>query len=196
MPGSLRQTLIFSALLALLGGGIFFIKVSDYNYPLTPGLERTVWDFEIYLEFMAKDEPARIEVFIPTADKDRRILEEQFFNGPFGLSFDKDSLGQNRQAVWTYRYPNNLKVLRYKGQVTGETLESELSDSLKRPRRREEGREPDAVKRQAFIVWRDDVRRRSADDRSFVVQALNDIFDRDRRDRVAPLLPDLPAPMN
>lgn len=196
MTSSLRNTLLFAMLLAAIGLGTFYVKVWKFDYPTSPGLERTIWNFEIFLDFTGNDRPARLEIFVPTGAGDRGILEEQFFNGPFGLGMMGANQGLNRKAVWTYRYPSNRKVLRYKARIIGETLDSPLSSEMRLRIPRLQKREPDAVRRQAFIVWDDEMRRRSADDQTFAQQALRSIYDRDNAERIAPLLPDLPAPLS
>lgn len=131
MTSSLRNTLLFAMLLAAIGLGTFYVKVWKFDYPTSPGLERTIWNFEIFLDFTGNDRPARLEIFVPTGAGDRGILEEQFFNGPFGLGMMGANQGLNRKAVWTYRYPSNRKVLRYKARIIGETLDSPLSSEMR-----------------------------------------------------------------
>lgn len=164
--------------LALIAAGliVFLLKVFSLGYPLSPDAEASVWDFEIFIEFEARNEPARIEVYLPAGDVARTFPQEQFYNGPFGLSLTTEPATRNRKAVWTYRYPDNRKVLRYTAQTIGETQSTPLSARFRASTPEAEGFEEDPIRRQAFIVWRGEMRRRSADDRSFVDLSLGEIF--------------------
>ena len=176
MKNSLRHAIFLSLFLAVTGIAIFAHKVFTLDYPLTPDRRTTLWDFEIYLEFDGRDEPARLNVFVPTSDVVRDVRGEEFYNGSFGLTLLNDQDTGNRRAVWTYRYPSNRKVLRYAAQTTGETASTPFSERFRNREPDETPFEADTVKRQAFIVWVGDIRRRSADDASFAEFALKEIF--------------------
>ena len=130
MKTKLRQAVILGLVLIAAGLGVFLIKSVRLGYPLVPGATATIWDFEIYLEFEGRDEPARLEVYLPASDVQRSFPQEQFYNGPFGLSLVAEPQSQNRQAVWTYRFPSNRKVLRYMAQTVGETMATPLPPSF------------------------------------------------------------------
>ncbi len=196
MGSSFRQSLLFAWILAGTGLIILSTKIFQLDYPVFPDTERTIWDFETYLEFDTDNEPARLEVFIPAAKNERNILEEQFFNGPFGLSLMSEDNLANRKAVWTHRFPDNKKVLRYRAQIVGENRRSDFGDNAKFASTERSGPIADPIKRQALIVWSDRLRRQSADDRSYALLALEDIFASQVSDEVQSLLPDLPAPLN
>lgn len=196
MGSSLRQSLLFAWVLAGSGLLIIYTKIVQLDYPVFPNTERTVWEFETYLEFTANDQPARLEVFIPTAKNDRNILSEQFFNGPFGLSLMTEDSFDNRKAVWTHRYPNNKKVLRYRAQIVGENRRSDFGPNPKFASTERSGPIADPIKRQALLVWSDGLRRQSADDRSYALLAISDIFASDPSDEVQSLLPDTPTPLD
>ncbi len=196
MGSSLRQSLLFAWVLASAGLLIIYTKVVQLDYPIFPDTERTIWDFETYLEFDAMDQPARLEVFIPVARNETNILEEQFFNGPFGLSLMDDDVSSNRKAVWTHRFPSDRKVLRYRAQIVGENRRSDFGDNAKFGSSRQESQAPDPIRAQALLVWGDRLRRQSADARSFALIALDDIFAVNPSDEVQSLMPDLPAPVN
>lgn len=176
MTSSLRRAVVLAAILIVTGLTIFLIKAISLDYPVTPGVKATVWDFEIYLEFEGQNEPARLEVFIPATGAERSLSEEEFYNGAFGLSVESDEDTGNRRAVWTYRYPSDRKVLRYSARTVGETTETPLAAKFRGEAPGEQPFESDPVKRQAFIVWIGDLRRRSADDASFAAMTLKAIF--------------------
>ncbi|MEM8773120.1 MAG: UUP1 family membrane protein [Pseudomonadota bacterium] len=173
---SIRHALVLSLGLIIAGGVIFFLKVFSLGYPLAPNSTTSVWNFEIYLEFLALDEPARLEVYLPAGDVARTFPQEQFYNGPFGLSLSTEGATRNRKAIWTYRYPSNRKVLRYTAQTIGETVRTPLPEAFRKREPQSDSFEEDAIRRQAFIVWKGNIRRRSADERSYVDLALSEIF--------------------
>ena len=177
MKTKLRQAIILGLILIVAGLGVFLVKSVRLGYPLMPGAMATIWDFEIYLEFEGRDEPVRLEVYLPAGDVQRSFPQEQFYNGPFGLSLVSEPETRNRKAVWTYRYPSNRKVLRYMAQTVGETVSTPLPTSFTQSEPETIPFESDLIKRQAFIVWAGDLRRRSADDRSFVSLALQETFE-------------------
>ena len=173
---SIRHAILLGFALIAAGVVILLIKTLSLGYPVTPGAMTSIWDFEIYLEFEGQDEPARIEVYLPAGDVARTFPQEQFYNGPFGLSLSTERETRNRKAIWTYRYPSNRKVLRYTAQTAGETAATPLPTAFRNSEPDPEGFEEDAIRRQAFIVWTGDLRRRSADDLSYVDLAIAEIF--------------------
>jgi 7 transmembrane helices usually fused to an inactive transglutaminase/Inactive transglutaminase fused to 7 transmembrane helices len=177
MQTKLRQAIVLGLALIVAGIGVFLIKTVRLGYPVTPGATATIWDFEIYLEFEGRDEPARLEVYLPAGDVQRSFPQEQFYNGPFGLSLVTEAATQNRKAIWTYRYPSNRKVLRYMAQTLGENATTPLPASFTQAEPEIIPFEADLIKRQAFIVWAGDLRRRSADDHSFADLALKESFE-------------------
>ncbi|HPE46834.1 MAG TPA: UUP1 family membrane protein [Hyphomonas sp.] len=192
---STTHTRLLALLLTVISLTIFGIKVFKYNYPLAPGAQTTTWDFEIYLDFNTANQPVRIETFIPAAGETRRVSQEQYYNGAFGLRLESDA-DAGRKAIWTYRYPDDRKVLRYRARLESETQSSplppEMHDSIKRGA-------PDELsdlERQAFIVWSSDMRRRSADNESLAELVLQEIFVEKDADEVDALLPNLPPPLD
>ncbi|HCE21183.1 MAG TPA: hypothetical protein DF282_01555, partial [Hyphomonas sp.] len=107
--------------------------------------------------------------------ENRRVSQEQFYNGAFGLRLNARE-GDGRTAIWTYRYPNDRKVLRYRARLLGETLASPLPESMQRKLRRAAPEAENDLERQAFLVWSTDLRRRSADDESLADLVLEEIF--------------------
>ncbi|WDI30455.1 UUP1 family membrane protein [Hyphococcus flavus] len=177
MKINLRHATILGLVLIVAGAVIFLIKSSVLHYPLSPGERTTLWDFELYLEFEGRNEPARIEAYIPAGDVERAFPQEEFYNGSFGLSLIGENGTRNRKAVWTYRYPADKKVLRYAVQTLGETQSTPLPLAFRESEPQIIPFEADEVKRQAFIVWSGNLRQRSADDQSFADLALKSVFE-------------------
>lgn len=190
---SFTHTRLLALLLAAIGFSIFATKVLRYDYPLSPGAQTTTWDFEIYLDFDTRNQPVRLEAFIPSNSENRRVSQEQYYNGAFGLRLENVP-GAGRTAIWTYRYPNDRKVLRYRARLVGETASSPLPASMQRKLRRSTPETENDLERQAFLVWSTDLRRRSADDESLADLVLQEIFTDADVDEVEALLsPSLPA---
>ncbi|MEZ5999531.1 UUP1 family membrane protein [Hyphomonas sp.] len=189
------HTRLLAFVLTAIAMTIFGIKVFQYNYPLTPGTQTTTWDFEVYLDFDTANQPVRIETFVPSNSDARRVSQEQYYNGAFGLRLETD--GDNgRKAIWTYRYPNDRKVLRYRARLEGETQRSPLPAEMHRPADREPPESLNDLERQAFLVWSSDMRRRSADDDSLAELILQEIFVQKDADEIEALLPVLPPPLD
>ena len=174
----LRHATILGLGLIAVGLAIFLLKSLALHYPVAPDARATLWDFEIYLEFEGRNQPARIESYIPANDVDRTFAQEEFYNGSFGLSLIGEPETRNRKAVWTYRYPSNRKVLRYAAQTIGETKATPLPLAFRESEPQVIPFEADPVKRQAFIVWSGNLRQRSADERSFADIALKETFEK------------------
>ena len=177
MKIKLRHASILGLLLIAAGLIVFSIKAFTLGYPLKPDAKEVVWDFEIYIEFDGRNEPARIESYIPASDVARSFPREQFYNGSFGLSLTTEAAARNRKAVWTYRYPSNRKVLRYAASTIGEDKSTPLPLSFREGSPDELPFEADLIKRQAFIVWSGNLRQRSADDQSFADLAIQAAFE-------------------
>ncbi|MGF1543273.1 MAG: UUP1 family membrane protein [Parvularculaceae bacterium] len=183
MTSSFRHAVVLAALLIGAGFSVFFYKTGTLGYPIAPGGTADLWNVEIFLQFEGRDEPARLEAFIPTGSANREVSGEAFYNGAFGLNLEDDPAisqqtgARNRRAVWTYRFPSNRKALRYAAKTVGEDWETPLPNAFRTLKTGVEPFEADTVKRQAFIVWVSELRRRSADDSSFASLALKDIFE-------------------
>ena len=174
---SLRHAIILGILLIVIGAGTFAYKIVVLGYPAVPDKGLTSWTYELFVEFDGRDEPARIDAFLPAGDVARTFPREQFYSGPFGLTLSTQKQTRNRTASWTYRYPSNRKVLRYMAQTTGESERTPLPESFINTTPAAPTFEEDPVRRQAFIVWTGDLRRRTADNESYVNMALSEIFD-------------------
>lgn len=175
--GKIRHAIVLGLALIAAGFTIFFIKAAILEYPLTADETSNIWNFEIYIEFDGRNEPAVVKTHIPASDVQRIFPEEQFYNGSFGLSLETDAETRNREAVWTYRYPGNRKVLRYSAQTLGETQRTQLPLAFRESTPEAIPFEADQIKRQAFIVWTGNLRQRSADDRSYANLAIQAAFE-------------------
>ncbi len=194
MTSELHSRLLAFGLI-VAGLMVFLHKTVTYDYPIFPDATRTVWNLEILIEFAADNRPVRIETFLPAQSDDRELVDEQFYSGPFGLRLDQEGEGTNRKAIWTYRYPEGPKVLRYRTTLVEEGRDTPLPESMRR-----EGRSVDltfetSLEQQAFLVWMSDLRRRSADKETLVDLMLQEVFSPTFSDEVAALVQPLPAPL-
>ncbi|MEM9937694.1 MAG: UUP1 family membrane protein [Pseudomonadota bacterium] len=192
MSGQLHTRLL-ALFLILLGFGIFAHKAINHDYPLVPDQTRTVWNLEVYIEFAADNRPVRIETFLPARSEFRDVRDEQFYSGPFGLRVIRQGEQRNRKAIWTYRYPDGPKVLRYRTSLIEESRQTPLPDSLAEQNQRIDLPFESNLERQAFIVWLSTLRRQSADEESLVELTLQEIFSSNLSDEVAALIPALPG---
>lgn len=173
--------------------GIFLHKSVQNDYPIVPDQTRTIWNLEVYIEFAAGNRPVRVETYLPARSDVRDVVDEQFYSGPFGLRIVQEGVEGNRKAIWTYRYPDGPKVLRYRTTMMEENRSTPLPDSLQ-----SEGRPADLpfqsnLQRQAFIVWISTIRRQSADNESLVELTLQEIFSPTLSDELAALIRPLPG---
>ncbi|MDJ0921760.1 MAG: UUP1 family membrane protein [Henriciella sp.] len=192
MSGQLHTRLL-SLVLVLIGLGIFAHKAINHNYPLVPDQTRTVWNLEVYIEFAADNRPVRVEAFLPARSEIRDVREEQFYSGPFGLRIIRTAENRNRKAIWTYRYPEGPKVLRYRTSLIEENRQTPLPAELYEQTERIDLPFESNLERQAFIVWLSNLRRQSADEESLVELTLQEIFSANLSDEVAALIPPLPG---
>ncbi len=179
--------------LILIGLGIFLHKTVQMGYPVMPDQTRTIWNLEVYIEFAADNRPVRVETYLPARSEVRDVVDEQFYSGPFGLRLHQEGPEGNRKAIWTYRYPDGSKVLRYRTTLIEENRATALPDSMHL-----EGRKVDLpfetnLERQAFIVWISSLRRQSADKESLVELTLQQIYSSTLSDEVAALIRPLPG---
>lgn len=192
MSSHLHTRLVALALI-LLGLGIFLHKTVQKGYPVVPDQTRTVWNLEVYIEFAAGNRPVRVEAYLPARSNLRDIVDEQFYSGPFGLRLDQEGSEGNRKAIWTYRYPDGTKVLRYRTTLIEEDKSTPLPRSMQRTGERVEPPFETDLERQAFIVWQSSLRRQSADRESLVELTLQEIFSTNLSDEVAALIQPLPG---
>lgn len=187
------HTRILALALVLAGVLIFVHKTVRYNYPVFPDDVRTVWNLEVLIEFAADNRPVRVEAFLPARGAGRDVVDEQFYSGPFGLRLAQGGDDRNRRAIWTYRFPEGLKVLRYRTTVIEESRETPLPEYMRREIERVPPPFESTLEQQAFLVWISNLRRQSADTESLIELMLQEIFSDTLSDEVAALIPPLPA---
>lgn len=192
MSSALHTTLL-AVFLFLVGLLVFFNKVFNYEYPVFPGDSRTVWNFEVLVEFVADNRPVRIEAFLPAQVEGRDIADEQFYSGPFGLRIRRNDITDNRTAVWTYRYPEGAKVLRYRTTLVEEGRDTPLPDIVRQPPQRGQSAFTTELEQQAFIVWLAELRRQSVDKVSFAELTLQSVFSSALSNEIEALIEPLPG---
>lgn len=184
---------LLSVGLILAGLAIFLHKAVQLDYPVWPNETRNVWNLEVYIEFEAGNRPVRVETYLPAKNDLRETGDEQFYSGPFGLRINQEGSDGNRKAIWTYRYPDGSKVLRYRTTLLEESRNTPLPQRFELEGRKVELDLDTNLERQAFIVWNSNLRRQSADDESLVELILQETFSSNLSDEVAALIRPLPG---
>ena len=137
---------------------------------MLPDQHTSAWDVEVAVRFTASGGPARVQLYLPHSDARYAVLDERFISHGYGLH-TKRAEG-NRLAVWTVRRASGEQRLFYKATVR--PVSEAAPESLKTPTLREvEFVGADSVAAQTLI---DDVRAKSADVESFVIELLKRIY--------------------
>ena len=194
--GAVRTYVLVFVLIAT-ALGIFTYKAFVLDQPLSSETNIEIWDFEIFLDFVGQNLPARLEVYVPPQAAGQSTFEEQFYSGAFGLNVVTEKK-PNRRAVWSYRFPGEKKVLRYRAKITAAPVD-DVDFSADKIVLDQPARISDTVKRQAYIVWRSELRRRSSDNETFAALALNAVFSpasTAQSNAIDALLAALPEPVN
>lgn len=110
-----RHLYILSALLFLLGGGIFLYKYYYLGFPLLPGQETNVWEVEIKLDFTANDRPTKVLLYVPRNSRSFSVINENFISKGYGISIS--TVEGNRQVVWSIRRAKGHQTLYYRATI-------------------------------------------------------------------------------
>lgn len=161
-----RHVYILAASLCLLGLGLFAYKTLVLKYPLLSDEQISAWDVEVGIRFSAVGGPARVQVYLPHSDARYAVLDERFISHGYGLHTRRAA--GNRLAVWSVRNATGEQRLFYKATVR--PISEATPEPVKSPQLSEvEFVGADSVAAQALI---DDVRAKSADVESFVLELL------------------------
>jgi len=104
--------LFFVALLFLAGAGTAAYRHDNYQIPLLPGTQQTVWQVEARVEFIAQGGATQVYLTLPPEQSGFRLIGESSASSGFG--FEISSQGRQRRAHWTKRFARGEQTLFYK----------------------------------------------------------------------------------
>ncbi|MDH3671349.1 MAG: inactive transglutaminase family protein [Gammaproteobacteria bacterium] len=110
-----RHLYWLSASLTSVGLAFFLYKIFALDFPLTPGTTADLWEVEVQLRFVTRNEPVRVMLFIPTNTRPFAVVDENFVSRGYGLTTTREQ--GNRQAVWSQRNPRGEQALYYRAVV-------------------------------------------------------------------------------
>jgi len=179
-----RRHLYFLALsLTVIGLGLFLYKALVLGFPLTPHRVSEIWNLEAHIAFVARNEPAKVSLFIPRPTRRFAIVNENFISQGYGITTATED--GNRQAVWSKRKAKGKQILYYRAEIRRiETKESGIA--LKPPEieaPKFEG--PYLAAAQSLVA---DIRARSADANTLVKELLKRLTKPQPDDNIALLL--------
>ncbi len=99
-------------LLALAGTSLFVYKVLFLQFPLAPHNTTTTWTLETSITFTARNEPVKVELFIPKNTPRLLVMDESFISRGFGLTSEYEE--PNKKAVWSIRKAAGTHTLYYR----------------------------------------------------------------------------------
>ena len=107
-----------SVLLVAAGLGIAAYRLADTGVPLLPDEDRTVWQIEARIEFLATGEPAEVLLTLPPDQDGFLVLSETGASPGFGFTVDR--AGPQRRAHWTKRSATGEQTLFYQMHLVQE----------------------------------------------------------------------------
>jgi len=110
-----RHLKILSALLALLGLGLFAYKAGELGLPLRPDATVPVWTVEARLRFQPPAGPVKARLRVPYQPPGFELMDEHFVS--FGYGVTTQEAGANREALWSKRRARGAQTLYYRAVV-------------------------------------------------------------------------------
>ncbi len=104
-----------SLALALCGLTLFIYKAFYLHFPLSPDLTSSAWTIETSISFTARNEPVKVELFIPKNTARVAVMDENFISRGFGLTNETDET--NRKAIWSIRKASGDHTLYYRATL-------------------------------------------------------------------------------
>ena len=107
-----RWSYVLAAVLLVVAGiGVAAYRHADTGVPLLPDEDRTVWQIEARIAFVATGEPAEVLLTLPPSQDGFLVLSETGASPGFGFTVDR--AGSQRRALWTKRSATGEQVLFY-----------------------------------------------------------------------------------
>jgi len=101
--------------LALTGMALFLYKALVLGFPLTPHRISDIWNLEARIAFVARNEPAKVSLFIPRPTRHFAIVNENFISQGYGITTGTED--GDRQAVWSKRKAKGQQTIYYRAVV-------------------------------------------------------------------------------
>lgn len=172
--------IVLISALILLGLGLFLYRWYYLQVPLKPAAIQQTWVVEANLRFQAGTGPVKAQFYIPDNPPQFAILDETFISRSYGVTAQKQ--GANRLSFWSIRRASGLQSLYYRSIFYRSTLNAtplEIPQTITKP----ELTESEEFAVDAIVTQ---IRERSADIRSFAVEALKIL--KDEKDNNAAVL--------
>jgi hypothetical protein len=110
-----RQVYLLCAVLTCASLGLFAYKHYLLGFSLQPTYEVEVWEVELGIRFLGRDEPVKVSAFLPRKNDDYVVVEEQFISSGYGLSTETED--EHRVATWSLRQASGGQSLYYRAVV-------------------------------------------------------------------------------
>jgi len=162
------QVKLVALVLAVVGVGLCYYKVTWLGFPLRSDDQTEVWTVEARVQFEAQGGPAKVRFHIPRMPPGFAVLDEDFVSSKYGLATEEDET--SREALWAVRRAKGKQALYYRIQL----LPDAEAVSTRQPVSPEYPVKPDylELEGQAVSALLDQVRSESADIASFTRELL------------------------
>ncbi len=157
---------ILASALILLSSVLCYYKVSELKLPLLPAEQTQVWTVEARISYKPTKGPAKIDFALPKKPSGFMILDEDFVSGRYGLTLDEDE--QGRSVQWALRRPHGSQVLYYRMQLSPDDQQAKPVAKVSFPAKKQY---PEMMQTVVNALL-DEVRRKSADTKSFTHELL------------------------
>jgi hypothetical protein len=108
---------LLTALLTVVGLGVFLYKAAVLGFPLVPEAETKVWTVQARFSIQAGRQPVKAVLQIPNGQPGFSILDENFVSRGYGLTLGEQEDGGGREARWAIRQAAGRQTLYYRAVV-------------------------------------------------------------------------------
>ncbi len=106
-----------TAVLTVVGLGIFIYKAAVLGFPLLPQTETRVWTVQARFSVEAGQQPVKAVLQIPNGQPGFTILDENFVSRGYGLTLSEGEENGGREARWAIRRAAGRQTLYYRAVV-------------------------------------------------------------------------------
>jgi hypothetical protein len=168
-----KNLYILAVLLVLTALALSGYKKLILHYPLQPHAQTDVWNVEVRVRFDAKEVPVKLTMMLPPqGNGTHTIYDEQFVSHGYGMSSRKDKASDNRKVFWSVREAKGEQVLYYQATVrqANQSRVTRTHVSATPAPVAIEFTEAQLIAADALLT---EVRSRSADSETFIIELLN-----------------------